>query len=129
MPKLCAVVAYYPSRVPNLSPTLSSPFQVQIHLASTQGFSPRSMSFLYTDAGVGFAERNRDQYDKISARLAWSRTLGCLRRGFAMDIDIDSVWENYLSLEFSAKDVDAAMETVTNDKPSVNIVPTITGGE
>lgn len=130
MPKLCAVVAYYPSHVPNASPTSSSPPLTQVHLASTQGFfSPGSQSFLYTNAAVGFAEGNRDQYDKINARLAWSRSLSCLRRGFAMDVDIDSVWENHLSLEFSAKDADAAMATVSNDKPYINVVPTMIGGE
>lgn len=46
-----------------------------------------------------------------------------------MDVDIDSVWENHLSLEFSAKDADAAMATVSNDKPYINVVPTMIGGE
>ncbi|KAK2762849.1 hypothetical protein FQN54_001024 [Arachnomyces sp. PD_36] len=129
MPKLCAVVAYYPNHVPNVGPAFDSSIHVQIHLAGTQGFSPQCLSFLYTDADVGFAERNRGQYDEISAKLAWSRALSCLRRGFAMDIDIESAWENHISLEFSAKDADAAMGTVTHDRPDLNFVPTMTGGK
>lgn len=46
-----------------------------------------------------------------------------------MDIDLDSVWEKYLFLDYSANDSDAAMATVTNDTPTFNLVPTMTGGK
>ena len=68
--------------------------------------------YTYPESKAGFAERevaeekegemdvelNAD--DEISSQLAWSRTLGCLRRSFNVGsqwavIDIETVWEEY----------------------------------
>lgn len=64
--------------------------------------------YSYPDAKAGFAERNIDpdknmllhDEDRVSSRLAWSRTLGCLRRAFGVGanwpvVDIEAVWEEY----------------------------------
>lgn len=66
--------------------------------------------YAYPDAKAGFAERtpgsdaNKDvddgDRDRTSARLAWSRAMGCLRRAFGVGSnwavgDIETVWEEY----------------------------------
>lgn len=68
----------------------------------------RCYVYAYPDAKAGFAERNIDpernkelhDQDRVSSRLAWSRTLGCLRRAFGVGgnwavVDIETVWEEY----------------------------------
>jgi len=82
---------------------------------------------MYPDASAGFAEANCDEYDKVSASLAWSRTLGAVRRAFGIQVDLEEVWENHLALEFATKDVDATMKTMVPE-PYVNHIPTLTGG-
>ena len=129
MPKLAAIVAYYPPYMPktntNFPPTLS----VQIHLAGSAKFGTRHPSFRYPDTHEGFAEHDLDEYDKTAATLAWSRTLGILRRAFETDLDVDleGIWDNHTRLEFETKDADETMKTMVSE-PYVNHVPTMTGG-
>lgn len=173
MPKLCALVAYYPSTVPSSAITANNTtafppsLQVVIHLAGTQNFAPRDNAYFYPDADVGFAENQhpnhsrplhasgsgsgsddggdegKDNYDKVSARLAWSRTLACLRKGFGIDVssDVEEVWERHLRELFVRRDVDGVMATMVDDhhygrdgkdgdglSPYVNYVATMIGG-
>lgn len=129
MSKLCSIVAYYPPYMPktntNFPPTLS----VQIHLPSSAKFGTKHPSFRYPDTEPGFAEHDLDEYDKTAATLAWSRTLGILRRSFDTDLDVDleKIWDNHTALEFETKDADATMKTMVPE-PYVNHVPTMTGG-
>ncbi|KAJ5484969.1 hypothetical protein N7539_004957 [Penicillium diatomitis] len=66
--------------------------------------------YAYPDARAGFAESTPSSYsikdkgpvddDRISAQLAWSRALGCLRHAFGARstwpiADIETVWEQY----------------------------------
>ncbi|KAJ5150874.1 uncharacterized protein N7482_010126 [Penicillium canariense] len=66
--------------------------------------------YTYPEARAGFAEHKPVNYsikdggphhdDRISSQLAWSRTLGCLRRAFGVGsqwavADIETVWEQY----------------------------------
>jgi len=84
-------------------PTLN----VQIHLASSQKYGTRHPSYRYNNTRPGFAEYDLDEFDKIGASLAWSRTLTLLRNAF--DIagpDLETVWENHARLEFAEKDAD-----------------------
>lgn len=83
--------------------------------------------FVYPDAVPGFAESDLDEYDRISAGLAWTRTLGVVRKAHEIDVDLESIWEEHLELEFAAKDVDATMSTMVAE-PYVNHIPTMTGG-
>lgn len=45
------------------------------------------------DAEPGFAEHDLDEYDKVSAELAWSRSLGAARRAFNYHVDLELVLE------------------------------------
>ncbi|TPR08438.1 Splicing factor 3B subunit 6-like protein domain protein [Aspergillus niger] len=57
--------------------------------------------FTYPESSPRFAEPSSSNYDKLSARLAWSRALETLKRGFGWPAtkwrvpDVESVWEEY----------------------------------
>ncbi|OJJ30680.1 hypothetical protein ASPWEDRAFT_120676 [Aspergillus wentii DTO 134E9] len=143
---------------------------VQIHLADHQSSSfwdnysnnpnkkrHRCHVFFYPESEVGFAEPSGKYYDRISSRLAWSRALDCVKRGFGAGgsswtiPDIETVWEDYWrNLQFdSSKQADAdrhadqALQMMVgssgersshdqhddhNGAPVVNCVPTMVGG-
>lgn len=169
-PKLCALVAYYPSSVPPQVSAVSSTtifppsLHVVVHLAGdgnpTQARDNVRL-YSYPDAEVGFAERaphggrkDKDKYDETSARLAWSRTLACLRKGFGIDVSaaVEAVWERHLRAVFGVGfgtgdkdkdvDVDGVMATFADDNgdgedgdgdgpsssPYVNFVPSMIEG-
>jgi len=127
MPKLCAVVAYYPTYLPNAGGGFPSAIRLLVHLAGNQGSRPKYPSFAYKHSEAGFAEEDLEQYDEISARLAWSRTLGCLRQGFEISVDHEPQWEKHLNMKYAIKDVDETLATMTGDA-YVNHVPVMTGG-
>jgi hypothetical protein len=125
--KLCVLVCYYPTRCPSSNASFPPSLKVQVHLASSQRFGTKYPSFTYPDAVAGFAEEDLDEYDKVSARLAWSRALGVVREGFGITVDLEKIWEDHLALEFVEKDADKTMATMVAE-PYVNHVPTMTGG-
>ena len=96
MPKLCALVAYYPERLPaptgaGYPPSLG----LIVHLAGSQPMAPKFHSYSYPDAEPGFAENDLDQFDKVSAALAWTRTLTLVRKGFEIEVDLEAIWEQH----------------------------------
>jgi hypothetical protein len=60
----------------------------------------------------GFAEHDLDEYNKVAASLAWSRTLATLRKAFKIDAGLEKVWEEHIALEFATKDAAATMRTM-----------------
>lgn len=50
---------------------------------------------MYPDSLPGFAEMDLEEYDNISAGLAWSRTLGSLRSGFEVSVDLEEVLDDH----------------------------------
>ena len=127
MTKLVALVAYYPPYMPKTNTAFPPSLLVTVHFAASQRLRTRHPSFSYPDTEEGFAEHDLEEYDKVGASLAWSRTLGILRRAFVIDVDLDAIWEEHTRLEFAEKDADATMETMVAE-PYVNHVPTMTGG-
>ncbi|KAL8836233.1 MAG: hypothetical protein Q9170_003010 [Blastenia crenularia] len=127
MPKLCALVAYYPDRLPAPSAGYPPSLRIRIHLAGSQPEAPKFHSYSYPHAEPGFAEHDLDQFDKVSAGLAWSRSLELVRKGFEVEVDLERIWEDHSRLEFVTKDAAATMKTMVNE-PYVNHVPTMTGG-
>lgn len=110
--KLGLLVAYYPTRIPDPQGKFPSSIRVLVHLAGQDiGIVKHSQmvgvqgkrrvvqrtidpgigagkinrlaypSYTY-NAQPGFAEHDLDEFDKISAELAWSRSLAAARKAF-----------------------------------------------
>lgn len=67
--------------------------------------------YAYPGAKAGFAERDVEGKfdDGVSAQLAWSRAVGCLKRAFGAGsnwavVDIETVWEEYWTRIMSGLD-------------------------
>lgn len=95
MPNLCALVAYYPNRLPAPGAGFPPSLRVGIHLAGSQPEAPKFHAYSYPQAEPGFAEHDLDQYDKVSAGLAWSRSLESVRRAFEVEVDLEGIWEDH----------------------------------
>lgn len=125
------MIAYYPTSLPpgfKVHPSIN----VVIHLPLSTNFSPSSSPphvaiRVYPDVQPGFAETNSQTYDRLSAGLAYSRTLDLLRRTIGPRIDLEDIWTEHMLYEFVEKDVDKTMATMI-DEPYVNHVPICTGG-
>jgi hypothetical protein len=104
----------------------------------------------YKYAGVesGFAESDLDEYDAAAAGLAWSRSLGVVRKALRIASDIERIRDNQLDcmllqlhttpIEHSKADTTAQHTdarkgnaqkalSITAPKPAVLHVPTLTG--
>ena len=101
MPKLCALVAYYPDNSVTPSAQFPMSLNVAIHFAGPQSETPNCRCYSYPGVEAGFAQGNRDQYDKVSASLAWSRSLATLRKGFEIDVDLEKIWDDHVACESS----------------------------
>lgn len=62
---------------------------------------PKFHSYSYPEALPGFAEVDLEEYDQVSASLAWTRTLAAVRKGFEIDVDLEKVWEEHTTRKFS----------------------------
>ncbi|EEQ31858.1 hypothetical protein McanMca71_007807 [Microsporum canis] len=129
MPRLCAVVAYYPTRLPNFEARSISSLSLKIHLAGSQSLIPigKGRCYAYAHSEVGFAQHDSPQYDPVTARLAWTRTVACLREGFEMKADLEPVWERHLLMKYASKDLEGTLDSYA-DGARINYVPTNTGG-
>ena len=132
-PHCCALVAYYPTAIANPKVKFPPNLHTTTHLAASQNFAPAFPSYTYENVSPGFAERDLEEYDRVPASLAWTRTLGTLRAAFNITVDLERVWEEHggLGLGSAANRKDAAatmMRTMVADEPYVNHVPTLTGG-
>ena len=98
MPKLCTLVAYYPDAVPaQLGAGYPPSLDVMVHFAGARQLkAPKFKVYSYPEAEVDLEE-----YDKVAAGLAWSRTLAAVRRGFGIEVDLEEVWEEHVAREFS----------------------------
>lgn len=130
-PKLCAVVAYYPPYIPKTSTNFPQSLNLLIHLAGSQRFGTKHHgTFRYPDTEPGFAESDLDEYSKAASKIAWSRTLATLRRGFGIHADLEAIWDHHLEArdhDGLSDNIDDLMKTLTPDA-SVDHVPTMTGG-
>lgn len=124
--KLAAVIAYYPTWLPK-NDIFPASIDVQIHIAGDQNLDPPYHVYNYPAAKEGFAETDIDEYDRISADLAWSRALELVRRSMSHHVELEDVWERNLTAKFVDRDLHATMATMTK-RPTVNFVPTMTGG-
>lgn len=56
---------------------------------------PGGHAYAYPDAVPGFAEHDLDVFDKVSAGLAWSRSLDVMRKAFEIEVDLEAVWDRH----------------------------------
>lgn len=120
--KLCALIAYYPTRI--IDPELAYPSSVRVlvhfaaqdvtvvypssgrahksqrevrRITSAMGTGDRLsvgyQAYVYSGSLPGFAEKDSKQYSHISAQLAWSRSLKALQLAFHREIDLEAVWD------------------------------------
>ncbi len=147
MPKLCTLVAYYPDVLPKPAAGYPSSLNVVVHLAGAQPTTQKYKAYSYPEAEAGFAEVDLEEFDKVAAGLAWTRTLAAVRRGFEIEVDLEGVWEEHVAggfsfgacgvvvrangflgaVEFEHKDADKTMATMVSE-PYVNHIPTLAGG-
>ena len=126
-PHLAALIAYYPTMIRDPKVKYPSQLNVLAHVAGSQGFAPAFPSYTYQGVKPGFAEHDMDEFNKVAASLAWSRTLGVLRKAFKIEAQLEKVREEHISLEFSKKDPAGTLAKMVQE-PYVNHVPTMTGG-
>jgi hypothetical protein len=107
---------------------------IQVHLAGHQSSSlwdaynnhpskkrHKCHLFFYPESEPGFAECTSKTHDAISARLAWSRGLDCLKRGFGWPGGswkipvVETLWEEYWrNLFYNRTDVDEVKSHAAN---------------
>jgi carboxymethylenebutenolidase len=138
----CAV-SYYGFEIdlaPELAPLIRCP--LMMHFAEQdpqvpppavarvkQAFAgrPETAIHLYPGVAPGFDRKTRANYDRASAGLAHSRSIGLLRQVMGPHYDLEALWERHTRYEFETRDVAATMQTMVAE-PYVNHVPVMTGG-
>lgn len=101
IPRLCTLIAYYPEKVSASSARFPTSLNIAIHFAGPQSKTPNCRCYSYSGVEAGFAEEDSDQYDKVSASLAWSRSLAALRKGFEIEVDLEKIWDDHVARESS----------------------------
>ncbi|KAF2005786.1 hypothetical protein P154DRAFT_285245 [Amniculicola lignicola CBS 123094] len=136
MPKLNAIVAYYPTILPNPSKKFPTLLQIMVHVAGTQE-SPRPEEcefklYRYENCSWNFADPEAKQFSEVEADLAWSRSLACVRRGFKKDVDIEPVvlqaWRGKYETDVPERGSMLVVQNMTQASPHITIVPTLEGG-
>jgi ketosteroid isomerase-like protein len=127
MPHCAALICYYPSSIPNPNASYPSQLNLVLHLTTSQHFAPKFSYYTYNDVVPGFAEHDIEQYNRVATSLAWSRSLGAVRKGFKIQTDLEGVRETFAALSFGEKDAAATVGSIMQDG-YVNNSPTSTGG-
>ncbi len=138
----CAIGYYGVGIENNLDEIARISAPVMLHIAADDTFCPpeaqakiqaafkgraNAAIHVYPGCGHAFAREGSAHFDRPASLIAYSRTLGLLRRVLGPVYDLTALWENHCYHEFAARDVDATMATMVAE-PYVNHVPTMTGG-
>ncbi|PYH84913.1 hypothetical protein BO82DRAFT_303839 [Aspergillus uvarum CBS 121591] len=128
------------STAPTTYPPSVTLLPIQIHLAGDRCSADpepsapthtrkrhRCHSFFYPESRAGFAEPSSPNYDGIAARLAWSRALETLKRGFGWPghgggwkvPDVESVWEEYWRCLAATSESGTGADEQPNSSPAV----------
>ncbi|PLN83224.1 dienelactone hydrolase [Aspergillus taichungensis] len=157
--RLCALIAYYPTAIPDTRSRFSPSLRVLVHLAGStvdvvttptalglQGKKRRATREINPGIGTGerlylgypaytyevepgFAEHDLDEFDRLAASLAWSRSLFVLRKAFNKDLDLEARWEEHLDAKFFSMKLSSTMEPYVNHlTPTATYTPTLSGG-
>lgn len=119
LPHLCALICYYPTSLPSGAAKYPTQLKLTVHLTVSQGFTLNFGKTVYKYAGVepGFAEHDCDEYSRIEAQLAWTRTLAAVRRGFKKDESekVEGVWDQQQAVRRVHKDATAVAGNMAPD--------------
>ncbi|KAF2841475.1 dienelactone hydrolase-like protein [Patellaria atrata CBS 101060] len=159
-PKLVALVAYYPTAIPDPKTRFTPSLQVCVHLADGQGEigvcrNPEILgiqgkrktvrkritpgkgiggtgvtdypSYVYDNVDPGFAEHDLEEYNKVAARVAFTRSLTAVRKGFKSEVELEPILEDNIEKKYRARDPSKILSTMTSI-PHVSHIPTLTGG-
>jgi hypothetical protein len=127
MRRCAALVCYYPTNLPHPNSKYPSQLNLVLHLVSNQHFAPKFSTYNYNDVEAGFAEHDLNTYNRVAYNLAWSRSLGAVRKGFNIETDLERVRETFAALSFGSQESSATVESIMQDA-YVNNSPTSTGG-
>jgi carboxymethylenebutenolidase len=138
-----AAVAYYGVGIEqNLGEAKQAKCPIAFHFGATDKFVPpeaiakireafagsgTAEFYVYPGCDHAFAAPMRPSFDKPAAMMAYSRSLGTLRRALGPHYNLSELWDKHTEYEFGTRDVDATMATMV-PQPYVNHVPTMTGG-
>ncbi|KAK5659167.1 hypothetical protein OQA88_1257 [Cercophora sp. LCS_1] len=156
--KLGCLIAYYPTRIPDPGTRFPSAIRVLVHLTvgeigvvkqtqmvgiqgkkrivksnvdsgigigGTQMTGYPSCSY---EADAGFAEHDLDEYDRICAEVAWSRSLTTARKAFGINVNVEKVVEINAQARLRTRNLQDTMATYTTQTaPEVTAVPTLSG--
>jgi hypothetical protein len=98
-----------------------------VHLAISQGLTPKFKHYRYSNVEPGFAEHDLPEYSYTAAELSWTRSLAAVRKGFKRDVDIEQVREAHAALSLGHRDPNATIQAMRPDA-HVTYLPTLTGG-
>ncbi|KAH7086725.1 hypothetical protein FB567DRAFT_526108 [Paraphoma chrysanthemicola] len=97
---------------------------------TSKPFEGSVKTYRYDDAkkDSGWALPADEDYHKISAGIAHTRSLGFLKKHLDGPwFDLEAVWDEHCKYEFGERDVEKTMATMVA-QPYVNHIPTMTGG-
>ncbi|KAI5246100.1 dienelactone hydrolase [Aureobasidium subglaciale] len=157
-PRLAALVAYYPSRIPDPQQTrYPMHTTVLVHLVGNEmkvirtpevlGIQGKKkiitkrigdglglggelklsfQAYKYPNVECGFAESDLDEFDAAAAGVAWSRSLGVVRKALRLAFDIERIRDEHL--ENTRKGNIQKALSITSSNPAILHTPTLTGG-
>jgi len=137
MHKCCAIIAYYPTPLPDPNFKYSPMMNVTVHVAGlSQNCPPPEQCgwkcYIYDHCAVGFADPTSPNYSEGDANLAGSRSLVVIRRGSKKEVDIepiaDEAWLGKYEIEDPATGALTVVNKMTQNAPHVTLLPTLEGG-
>ncbi|EAW13425.1 dienelactone hydrolase [Aspergillus clavatus NRRL 1] len=86
-------------------------------------------AYTYDNVQPGFAEHDLEEYDRLAAELAFTRTLQVIRSTTENKEDPEKTWEDHLEAKFFSMNLKNTMEPyVDHLTPNVTYTPTMSGG-
>ncbi|THW73885.1 dienelactone hydrolase [Aureobasidium pullulans] len=157
-PRLAALVAYYPSRIPDPQQTrYPMHTTVLVHLVGNEikvirtpevlGIQGKKkiitkrtgdglglggqlklsfQAYKYDGVEAGFAESDLDEYDAAAASVAWSRSIGVVKKALRMASEIERIRDEHV--DHTKKGNISKALAITSSNPAILHAPTLTGG-
>lgn len=137
--KCCAIIAYYPTQLPEPKIKYPNAQTLQIHAACLSPGSTGARAdmfewslYRYEKCSLGFAEPASKTYKGVEANLAFARSLACVRKGFNRHVDLESVVQGLWDARYADNVPERASMSVvkgmSQNSPHVSILPTLGGG-